>query len=430
MAGSDQEQGRGTPREDYAWLLRLCLARALFTMIFITYAATLPVLQLEWGMSGGRAGLIHSAFHIGYLVSLFVVGFLADRLGAKRIFLLSSFLAAGSAFSFALFADGFLSGLFLYGATGLFAGGSYTPVLAIISQRFDPSRRGRAIGAYIAASALGYAASLYVSGIMLNLTGWRGAFYVTGAGPALGLAIALWTLRATPNIVPPPVEEGAAPGLWRAVLTNKAAMLVIAGYTFHSWELLGMYAWLPAFLAASVGASRGGGAGEATALAASLSAVLFLVSMGRNLLGGWSSDRVGRTTIMLLMGSLSLICSFTIGWLVSAPLWLLVGVGLVYHFTGIGDSPVFSTAITEVVGARYIGAAYSIRSVTGFGAGVISPAVFGLVLDWTQGGASGAQPLAWGLAFSSLGLGAILGPAAIYGLRRLPESRKMAGGRR
>jgi MFS family permease len=133
---------------------------------------------------------------------------------------------------------------------------------------------------------------------------------------------------------------------------------------------------------------------------------------------------------MLLMGLGSIVCSFTIGWLVAAPLWIVVAVGVVYHFAGIGDSPVYSTAITEVVSPRYIGAAYSLRSVAGFGAGVISPALFGLVLDRFQGGATGTDPLAWGLAFGSLGLGGLLGPLGIAWLRRLPESTQMAGGRR
>jgi MFS family permease len=421
---------RQTPlHRDYIWLLGLCLARSAFTTINMTYAATLPVLQADWAMSASQAGLIHSAFHVGYLISLFGVGFLADRYGAKRVFLVASLFAAASAFSFAVFAESFVTGLLLYGATALFSGGSYTPVLTIIAQRFDARRRGRAIGAYIAASSLGYAASLYISGAMLEWGGWRAAFYVTGAGPAVGVLLAFFTLRATSNVIPEPAREVAAQNLWRAVVTNKPAMLVIMGYTFHSWELLGMWAWLPAFLTASLTVGTGS-TGEAVGFAASLSALLFVVSMGGNLVGGSLSDRLGRTAVMLLMGLGSIVCSFTIGWLVAAPLWIVVAVGVVYHFAGIGDSPVYSTAITEVVSPRYIGAAYSLRSVAGFGAGVISPALFGLVLDRFQGGATGTDPLAWGLAFGSLGLGGLLGPLGIAWLRRLPESTQMAGGRR
>ncbi|MCZ6730614.1 MAG: MFS transporter [SAR324 cluster bacterium] len=429
MTDGENAQRASTPGGDGPWLLGLCVARVGFGLVTMTYAATLPLLQLDWAMSASQAGLIHSAFHIGYLSSLFGVGFLADRFGAKRVFLLSSIAGAVGAFSFAVFAQDFLSGFFLYGTVALFAGGSYTPVLTLIAQRFTPDRRGRAIGLYIAASSAGNALSLFLSGVMVEVSGWRGAFYVTAAGPALGTALAFFTLRHTPNLIPPPPDGAGQQSLRKEVLANKPALLVIAGYTFHSWELLGMRAWLPAFLAASLAAVTMDGT-RAASLAASLSALMMLVSMGGNILGGGLSDRWGRTTVMLLMGCASLVCSFTIGWLVAAPLWIVVAVGLVYHFTAIGDSPVYSTALTEVVSPRYLGAAYSLRSVTGFGAGVISPALFGLVLDRVQGGAVGGSTLAWGLAFASLGLGGLLGPPCIAWLRRLPESTRMAGGLR
>jgi len=112
---------------DASWLAWLCLSRASFALIFTAYSAAIPLLTPEWGMSAGQTGLIQSSWHAGYLVSLFTVGFLADRYGAKRVFLVSSIAASVSAMIFALFAGSFLSGALLYGLTGLFSGGSYTP---------------------------------------------------------------------------------------------------------------------------------------------------------------------------------------------------------------------------------------------------------------------------------------------------------------
>jgi MFS family permease len=115
--------------------------------------------------------------------------------------------------------------------------------------------------------------------------------------------------------------------------------------------------------------------------------------------------------------------------MVAAPLWVLVTVAAFYSFTAIGDSSVYSTVITEVVPPRLIGAAYSVRSVLGFGAGALAPWVFGLVLDATR--AAEASPMwTWGLAFVSLGAGALLGPLATWRLRQMPESTRMAGGLR
>src|SRR5439155_17400919 len=54
------------------WLLAVCLARALMTSIFMTYAAALPVLRPAWGMSATAAGSISTGPQLGYAVSLVV----------------------------------------------------------------------------------------------------------------------------------------------------------------------------------------------------------------------------------------------------------------------------------------------------------------------------------------------------------------------
>jgi MFS family permease len=62
--------------------------------------------------------------------------------------------------------------------------------------------------------------------------------------------------------------------------------------------------------------------------------------------------------------------------------------------------------------------AYAVRSVVGFGAGVVSPFVFGWALDAAGGSRSSTGAFAWGIAWSTLGLGALLGPVATWKLRR------------
>ena len=55
---------------DGRWIASLCLARAGFTLIFVAYSGSLGLLKQDWGLSSAQAGLIQSAFHVGYLVSL------------------------------------------------------------------------------------------------------------------------------------------------------------------------------------------------------------------------------------------------------------------------------------------------------------------------------------------------------------------------
>ena len=413
---------------DGRWIALLCLARAGFALIFVAYSASLGLLKQDWGLSSAQAGLIQSAFHVGYLVSLFGIGFLADRYGAKRTFLATSIAACVSGLAFSLYADGFVSALLLHGLAGLCSGGSYTPGLTLIAERFPALRRGRAMGYYLAASSLGYAVSLWLSSLLIVASGWRAALVACALGPVAASLLAAWVLRGTRNVVHPSGYANPLRALvevWR----NKPAMLAVWAYVFHSWELLGMWAWMPTYLGVVLAHGRETSAGMAS-LGIAFAALSYLISMAGSVGGGVLSDRWGRTAVILLMSLGSLVCSFTFGWLIAAPTWIVVAVAIAYNLTAIGDSSVYSTAMTELVPGHCLGAAWALRSVLGFGAGAVSPWVFGLVLDlWQEAGGVRADA-AWGWAWTALGVGAVLGPVATLRLRALHASAQMAGGRR
>ena len=77
---------------------------------------------------------------------------------------------------------------------------------------------------------------------------------------------------------------------------------------------------------------------------------------------------------------------------------------MLYAFTGLGDSPVLSAALSEAVSPAYLGTAYGIRSLLGFGAGSLAPFVFGLILDAFGTSPQGGSLLGWGIGFTHLGL--------------------------
>jgi MFS family permease len=100
------------------------------------------------------------------------------------------------------------------------------------------------------------------------------------------------------------------------------------------------------------------------------------------------------------------------------PLALLVALACLYNFAAIADSSVHSTVIAESVPPHILGAAYAVRSVLGFGTGVVSPVVFGWALDLTGGGGATSDPFAWGVAWATLGVGGLLGPLATWKLQQ------------
>jgi MFS family permease len=408
---------------DATWLTGLCLSRLLFSLVFTSYAAVLPVLQQEWQMSAGAAGAVASAFQIGYACSLVGFNLLSDRIGARPAFLWSSLAGAPASLAFALFADGPLSAALLYGLAALSMGGNYTPGLILIAERFPTATRGRATGFFLAATSVGYAGSLFITGAVLARFGWRAALVAASLGPVLGAVAALWTVWDTPTRLHP---RRAGQGFVAEFLRNPAALLLTAAYTFHSWELLGMWAWTPAFLAASL-MLQGQDLARATGGGARLTALFHLTGFLASSTTGHLSDRFGRTTVIIAMLAVSTVCSLAFGWLVAAPFWLLLLVGLVYGFSAVGDSPVLSVALTEAVAPPVLGSALAVRSLVGFGAGAAAQWAFGAVLDATNPGPPYAQ---WGWAYGLLGLGGAAGLVSAIWLRLRPESRRLAGGLR
>ena len=171
---------------------------------FVAYSAVLPLTQVAWGLSAREAGMIQAAFHLGYLSSLFIVGFIADHFGAKRAYITTGVAACASPWIFVLFADGFASAVWLHALTGLCQGGTYTPALALINDHVGRERRGRAMGYLIAGSSAGYAIALGVAGLALKVTDWRGALACIAALPVVSWLLGIYVLRGTANLVHPP----------------------------------------------------------------------------------------------------------------------------------------------------------------------------------------------------------------------------------
>lgn len=412
---------------DKRWLILLCLSRMGFALISTAYSALIPTLQHDWHMSASQAGLVQSAWHAAYIFSLVVASLLYGRYGAKRTFLGMSYLACATAFLFAVGATGFTSAFCLYGLAGLCAGGSYVPGLTLIAERFSPATRGRAMGAsmgaYIAAASLGYAIGLIGTSALAGVFGTRAGFLLAASGSLFGWALAIAALRKTDNLV----ASGTRGASWRSLVwlwRHKPSRYIILAYAIHAWELLGMWAWLPAFLSYAVASQRTGTSLLPLATGASLAALTHLVSTAGSLGGGRLSDHWGRTRVILLMSICSVVCSLIFGWLLAAPLWLLVGVAVFYNVTAIGDSAIFSAALSEVVPARHLATAYALRSIMGFGLGALSPWLFGCVLDAFSGATGNPTNTAWGVAWSALGLGALAGPLLTMRLQRLAKTQR------
>lgn len=388
------------------WLALLCTNRFTASLAFMMYAGALPIVMSAWAMSASEAGAIQTAFNLSYALSLVATSWLADRRGAKRVFLTFSWLTAAFGIAFAVFARSYLSGLILFSVLGLVQGGTYGPSIMLIAQSVPGKKRGTAVGWLIAAASLGYFASIAIAGTLANIVSYELAFAICGASPVIGAIAAQIGLHRSPNFIAPRNEVRLA-GI--SSLFTRRSFLLTAGYTAHCWELLGMWAWMPTFLAGALSAQ---GLGSVRGLIAA--ALIHLTGFVASVSSGIASDRLGRRTVLIAFATAGAACSFGIGWSLELQFPILLALAALYGFAVIGDSGVLSTAMTESVHPGQLGMALAVRSILGFGAGGLAPLAFGFVMDAT-GGATG-----WVWAFTLLGFGGIL--AVISALLLAPEA--------
>lgn len=400
----------------------LCAILLLVLLPYYSYSSMLVLIKDEWGMSSAEAGWVFGASQLGYVAAVLVLMPLTDRVRTSRIILFSTFLSVGGNVLFPLISTDATSGALLRAIGGAGIAGTYMPGMRLISERFPGASRGGPIGLYVAAFVLGGAVSFAATALLVPLLGWRGTYLAVSVAGAAAIVISAAMVRFDSLAPVRNRAEPAPPVPLLQLFRSRPLLLMTAGYTAHVWELYGMRAWAAPFLALLL--VRGGDDPvAATAQAALISSVMVVLGTAATSVSGAVSDRLGRTTTAAIILSLSATCSLVLGWLVGAPFWLVVVVSLVYGLWVNPDSPIYSTGVTELAPHSRLGASMAFQSTSGWTAGIISPVVFGMILDVVPGDAG------WGFGFASLGLGALAGVAAMFALRRSAESSLLAGGR-
>jgi MFS family permease len=389
----------------------ICLAELGALSLWFSATAIIPALRTAWMSTAAQAWLsmaVTLGFVVGTVVSAALT--LADFVGARRLFVLCAI--GGAAVNAALL--GVIDSLPLVLAarflTGVAMAGTYPPAMKLAASWFVADR-GFAVGSLVGALTLGGALPHLIN-FAGGLTWWP---VIAGTSlAALAAALVMATrVRDGPHVQ---VRAPFNPACVGELVRNRGVVLASLGYFGHMWELYAMWTWiglylLEAFTRAGLPAAPRLGA-LATALVIGAGAVS-CVAAGR--LG----DRMGRTatTMLAMLGSGT--CAAVIGLTFDRPA-LLVAVALAWGLTIIADSAQFSAAVTELAPPAYVGTALSLQTSLGF--------LLTLVSTWLVPRAVSAW--GWPLAFAFLAPGPFLGTLAMAMLRRLPESAKLAQGRR
>jgi MFS family permease len=382
----------------------MCLAETLSMTGFAAYPAYLTLLRDTWGISNSEAGFIGGAFFAGYMTAVPILSSLTDRYDARRIHVASCLLAAVSTLGFALFADGVVSAAGLQALAGAGLGGTYMPGLKALTDRVTGPRQSRFIAFYTSTFGIGTSLSLLLSGWLGRWIPWNWAFGLLAAGPLAAALIVFFGL--TP--LEPARLTGRRPSLIGnfTVLRDRSALEYVLRYAAHCWELFGLRSWMVAFILFGYGIAR---SGQPALSATEAAAAINFLGIPASILGNEAAGRFGRSRCiplaMAASGTLAWLAGFSAGW----PWWVMVLLLAVYFIAIMSDSAALTAGLVAATPLHQRGAAMAVYSFGGFGAGFLAPLVFGLVLD--VAGGKGA-PLAWGVAFGSLGIGCLVAALA------------------
>jgi sugar phosphate permease len=390
-------------------LLLLC------AMYFITYvdrvniSTAAPYLQSELHLSNTQLGMVLSAFAVPYAFFQLFGGWIADRFGPRRVL-----AVVGLVWGLATIATGFAVGLVSLFAARLalgFGEGASFPTATHAMTRWLPAdRRGFGQGITHAFSRFGNALAPLGVAALIAVWSWRASFWLVGAVSLVWLVGWIWYFRDSPADhssvgeqeraeapAPPRVQRPPVP--WRALLRR---VLPVTAVDFcYGWTLWVYLTWIPSFFKHAYGLKL-----ESFALFTTL---VLIAGVAGDLGGGMITDALLRRTGNLRFARRSVLVTGLLGsFAFIVPTLFVHGVAVVTVCLAVAFFLLETTnsvlwSVPMDLAPDHAGTASGLMN-TGFGAaGIVSPFVFGLLID-----ATGSWQVPFAVSAALLLVGALL----------------------
>jgi MFS family permease len=391
-----------------AWI---CLAELGALSLWFSATAVIPALRTAWMSTDAQAWLsmaVTIGFVLGTVVSAVLT--LADFVGARRLFVLSAIGGSLANAALLVVIDSLPLVLAARFLTGLAMAGTYPPAMKLAASWFVADR-GLAVGSLVGALTAGGALPHLIN--FAGALAWPPVIAATSLAALGGALVMAAFVRDGPHVQ---ARAPFNPAFIGELVRSRGVVLANLGYFGHMWELYAMWTWIGLYL---LTAFTRAGLPAAPRLGALATAAVIGVGAVSCVAAGLLADRIGRTatTMLAMIGSGA--CAAAIGLVFDRPA-LLMAVALVWGFTIVADSAQFSAAVTELAPPAYVGTALSLQTSLGF--------LLTLVSTWLVPRA--VEAWGWPWAFAFLAPGPLLGALAMGALRRLPESARLAQGRR
>lgn len=366
-------------------------------------------------LSDGEAGALQTAFMVVHSLMSIPMGIFADRFLRRKMIAVGvgvwSLATAGAGF-----AQSFAQ-LFLARAAVGVGEATYAPAAStLISDKFPPASRARALGVFQLGMVIGGATGVVMGGIVGGSWGWRAAFYVVGL-PGLLLAVVAWLIREDRRAPAPkgaPVDAPPASSLaidvQHMVRSPAVVWINVAGILITFFTGAFIY-WLPTFL---LRYHYGGDTNQLKTVSVTFGILATVAGAIGVLAGSLIADRLEKRRpgagrlLTVAIGTFASVPCALVGFLAQdiTLVYIACGVGVFFNVWYVG--PILA-ALHDVVPPRYRG--------TATGAYLLLVHLLGDAFSpWIVGAISGAtQSLKLGLAVAA-GLLTVGGFAALLAI--------------
>jgi MFS family permease len=344
----------------------------------------------EFSLSNVQIGLAFSAFSWPYLIGQLFGGWFAKQVGSRLTLALCGILVAISTISTG-FVTGLISLFIVRLALGCGEGPAFSAATAAMRDWYPEKRFGFIQGITHSAARLGGAVAPPIVAWIIATSGWRWSFWVCGLMSVAWVAVWITYFKDDPRSHPGMTEKELSQLSARSKVTRKTRTPFLAlakrvgpvtAVDFcYGWNLWVYISWIPLYFM-----NRHHLDLKSSALLAGLT---FFAGVVGDTIGGSLSDRIyiktGNKRIarnMLIAASLLLSGAFLFATMFTFNISLVaLLLGLAFFFLELVVGTIW--AIPMDISREYAGLASGMMNF-GFGlAGIISPVVFGLVIDKT-----------------------------------------------
>jgi DHA1 family inner membrane transport protein len=360
------EPKRPDDRQARGLIARLSLIGFITALASRATDPIIPPIAQEINVDPNAVALLTTAFALPFALVQPVLGPIGDMVGKVRVMIACLAVTILAMLASALATD-FTMLLTARIVAGIAAGGIFPVGMAVIGDLIPLKERQVAIGRWLTAVITGNLIGSSLAGVIGDLLGWRGVFFVITALGVLALAVALISLREAVRVKRTKLSLAGFSAGYAKVFANPRAKVCFSAVFVEGIVVFGLFPFV-ALLLLAAGEPRASIAGLVIA-GFSVGGVIYALLVPQ-LVARWRPDQlmIGGGVIAALSLALA---AFDFAWPVQLAAFTLLGFGF---YALHGSIQVQATELS----AEARGAAMSIHSFFFFMGHASGPVLYGL----------------------------------------------------